>query len=102
MSQTSQSKITPAKLIGCYLLLLAVLDLGWALIVANFGAKVLHALGTAGRIGASDSTALAHAGGIALFFVGLFQSVAFDFIGTIALLIGIGLWAALRNSSKTR
>ncbi len=75
------------KLVLYYIAILAVLDLVWALLVSNFGAAVISVFGSIGNVSSQNTAQLSHLGGIALFFIGLFQSFVFDFIGTIFLIM---------------
>jgi hypothetical protein len=81
------------KLVLCYLAILAVLDLCWALLVSNFGAALISAFGSIGNVSSQNTAQLSHLGGVALFFIGLFQSFVFDFIGTIALIMAFILYS---------
>jgi hypothetical protein len=79
--------INMKKLVLYYIAILAVLDLVWALLVSNFGAAVISVFGSIGNVSSQNTAQLSHLGGIALFFIGLFQSFVFDFIGTIFLIM---------------
>lgn len=86
------------KFVLWYLAILAVLDLGWAIVVSHFGGALFSAGGRIGGLGAADATDLGNAGGVLLFFVALFQSLVFDGILTVALFIVVVILSMLRSS----
>ena len=88
------------KLIFCYLAFLALIDVVWAYVFSNFASQALLLVGTARGVDANQSHNLAHAGGSAVFLVGLFQSIIFDVFLTLVVVVALIIWGALRTKRE--
>jgi hypothetical protein len=88
------------KLLASYALLLLVLDLAWATTITYFGKSVITAAGVVSNIAPGRTEVAVHAGGHLIFFFAFLQSLALDFIFTIALVMGLVLYATFFPKSK--
>lgn len=74
-----------------YILVLAVLDVIWAVLIATFGATILNAIGVGAGATAGTTTTVSVLGWIIAFVIGLIQGgiflFALSFIGFVFLAI---------------